>query len=499
MYMESPLLSRGLQATSTPSLGAGSHRDLGSHQDTLDVSGINGIVMDDEVFEEADKGVNGEVEAPQSSLCETGQDLPAGAGADLRDSRSNNSLADHTPLRSNCSRGSNKSGGPVKSLFLPSGEVSTRANTNKTGQSEVNCGDNDFSQDITVNVQCICGSNFVTESQLIQCVHCLHYLHTDCVNLGDSAIAEVEQGLDWFCPACRNLTGSDGTSLFIPTPTRHQNVQDSASPKKPLASDDKSYSEEPDVKKKDEEKQKSTVGRGAKLSSGCETPLLLNPSLETSMFDSHHQSVASCSSPPPHSSSLAPASHTPSSSAVADCTPSPRKSGAGQQDSMVPSPSSSQNHMQSLGKEQQDSAMVPSPRMSQESMQQIASKEQLDCTADVLAFALKQDEMSPLPFTSSHHQGFASNRQYSTASNDESSMAFSPKPSHNLAQSASKEQLDCTADVLALAPKLGEMSPLPFLKPRTTLFRKPKAQVLIGILYSIVQYCRVSYLTGPAP
>ena len=54
MYMESPLLSRGLQTTSTPSLGGGSQRDLGSLQDTLDVSGINGIVLDNEVFEEED-------------------------------------------------------------------------------------------------------------------------------------------------------------------------------------------------------------------------------------------------------------------------------------------------------------------------------------------------------------------------------------------------------------------------------------------------------------
>merc|ERR1719234_3116536 len=126
--------------------------------------------------------------------------------------------------------------------------------------------------------------------------------------------------------------------------------------------------------------------------------------------------------------------------------------------------------------------MTPNPRRSQEKMQptgmEPASQEQLDCTADILAYALKQDEMSPLPFTSGH-QGFTSNnRQYSSVSNDESRMAlFSPKPSHNLAQSSTKDQLDCTADVLALASKLGDMSPLPFLKPRAPLFRKPKAQV----------------------
>ena len=196
------------------------------------------------------------------------------------------------------------------------------------------------------------------------------------------------------------------------------------------------------------------------------------------MFDL--QSVASSSSPP-HSSSLLAASPTSSSAAAfADLTPSPGKSGSAQRDSMVPSPSSSQSNMQSSSKEQQDSVLLLSPRTSQEKVPP-TSKEQLDCTADVLAFALKQDDMSPLPFTSGH-QGFASNREYSTVSNDESRMAFSPKPSHNLASSSSKEQLDCTADVLALASRLGEMSPLPFLKPRTTLFRKPKAQVLIDIL-----------------
>merc|ERR1719341_294786 len=163
------------------------------------------------------------------------------------------------------------------------------------------------------------------------------------------------------------------------------------------------------------------------------------------MFDLQHQSVASSSSSP-HSSSF-----------------------------LAASPTSSSGNMHTSSKEQQDSVLVLSPSTSQEKVQ-LTSKEQLDCTADVLAFALKQDDMSPLPFTSGH-QGFASNREYSTVSNDESRMAFSPKPSHNLASSSSKEQLDCTADVLALASRLGEMSPLPFLKPRTTLFRKPKAQV----------------------
>ena len=477
MYMESPLLSRGLQTTSTPSLGGGSHRDLGSHQDTLDVSGINGIVIDDDVFEEADEGVDGDVEVPESSLCENGRDLPADAGAEQHGGGSVNSVsADQTPLRSTCnvSRGSNKSGGPVKSLFQPGEEEvgsSSGVNTSRSGESEVNRDDADFSQDITVDVQCICGSNLVTESQLIQCVHCLHYLHTDCVNLGDTAIAEVEQGLDWFCPACRNLTSSDGTSLFMPTPAR--TAEQHESPKEPLVSADESYSGGPDANEKDEGRQETSMGHGAKLSSGYETPLLLDPSPETSMFDLQHQSVASSSSSP-HSSSLLAASPTSSS---ADLTPSPGKSGSAQRDSMVPSPSSGNMHTSS--KEQQDSVLVLSPSTSQEKVQ-LTSKEQLDCTADVLAFALKQDDMSPLPFTSGH-QGFASNREYSTVSNDESRMAFSPKPSHNLASSASKEQLDCTADVLALASKLGEMSPLPFLKPRTTLFRKPKVQVLIDI------------------
>ena len=206
MYMESPLLSRGLQATSTPSIGAGSHRDLGSHQDTLDVSGINGIVMDDDVFKEADEGVH---VVPESSLCENGQDLSSAAGVELHGGGSKDSLStDQTPLRSACSvsRGSNKSGGPVKSLFLAGGEEfsSSGVNTSRAGENELNSDDPDFSQDITVDVQCICGSNLVTESQLIQCVHCLHYLHTDCVNLGDTAIAEVEQGLGWFCPACHH-------------------------------------------------------------------------------------------------------------------------------------------------------------------------------------------------------------------------------------------------------------------------------------------------------
>merc|ERR1719341_1134565 len=163
------------------------------------------------------------------------------------------------------------------------------------------------------------------------------------------------------------------------------------------------------------------------------------------MFDLQHQSVASSSSSP-HSSSF-----------------------------LAASPTSSSGNMHTSSKEQQDSVLLLSPRTSQEKVPP-TSKEQLDCTADVLAFALNQDDMSPLPFTSGH-QGFASNREYSTVSNDESRMAFSPKPSHNLASSSSKEQLDCTADVLALASRLGEMSPLPFLKPRTTLFRKPKAQV----------------------
>ena len=72
----------------------------------------------------------------------------------------------------------------------------------------------------------------------------------------------------------------------------------------------------------------------------------------------------------------------------------------------------------------------------------------LDCTADVLALAASnQDQMSPLPFTSGN-QAFVPTRQYSTASEYQSELAFSPKPSHNIALPDSKEQLDCTADVL---------------------------------------------------
>ena len=480
MYMESPLLSRGLQATSTPSLGAGSHRDLGSHQDTLDVSGINGVVMDDDVFETDAEGIDGRLEGavgvPEASLCGIGQELPPASEADLPRA-SSNSLSDHTPLRSTCSRSSNKSGGPAKSLFLPGDEAykdSTEVMTSSRAvQSEH--GDDDFSQDITVDVQCICGSNLVTESQLIQCVHCLHYLHTDCVNLGDSAIAEVEQGLDWFCPTCRNMTNSEGTSLFLPSPTtsssaRHQTAGSHGSTVESLGNADESYSGEPSDDKKEEEVMKqSKVGHGAKLSSGYETPLLSNPSSVSSISELQHKTVSAISSPN-HSLSSSLFAASP----VQVCTPKKIVSLNPLSD---PEPSSgkSDSAQQGSGVDGIDVSMSLTPKSSPNNMQS-TTREQLNCTEDVLAFASKQAELSPLPFTSGH-QGFVSNRQYSSVSN-ESGMAFSPKPSHNLAQSASKEQLDCTADVLALASKLGEMSPLPFLKPRTTLFRKPKAQVL---------------------
>ena len=404
MYMESPLLSRGLQTTSTPSLGGGSQRDLGSLQDTLDVSGINGIVLDNEVFEEEDVQEEEGRDEGDVLVVETNQDLVATNEGELPGCVGRISLSDHTPSRSTCSRGSNKSLGPVKNLFLHDESPGIVGSS----KSKVSTEDDEVSENITVNVQCICGSNLVTESQLIQCVNCLHFLHTDCVNLGESAIAEVEQGLDWFCPTCRNLSHSDGASTFLSSPTGSR----SRGAHKSL--EEQSVGDTATSHLKDSEMNKLEAEQG---------PIPL---------DCQHRSVSSslCLSP---SSSDSPSSSLTNASFTQGCHSTKTVSALSDRSSIATWQSSGACGTQ-----------VPiGPSLSTSDI-----RGKLDCTADVLALAASnQDQMSPLPFTSGH-QAFVPTRQYSTASEYQSELAFSPKPSHNIALPDSKEQLDCTADVL---------------------------------------------------
>ena len=57
--------------------------------------------------------------------------------------------------------------------------------------------------EITVNIDCLCGSNQMTNSQIILCDHCGVWFHTDCVGLSEPCIEEMESlEIDWFCMGC---------------------------------------------------------------------------------------------------------------------------------------------------------------------------------------------------------------------------------------------------------------------------------------------------------
>ena len=61
----------------------------------------------------------------------------------------------------------------------------------------------DIVTEVTVNISCLCGDDQMTLSLVIQCDQCGYWYHTDCVNLSEDNIAELErEDLDWMCPLC---------------------------------------------------------------------------------------------------------------------------------------------------------------------------------------------------------------------------------------------------------------------------------------------------------
>ena len=74
--------------------------------------------------------------------------------------------------------------------------------------------------------------------QLIVCDKCGTHLHTDCVGLDESGIAELErEELDWICPGCRQFSGDHEYFASPSAPPassgRSQKLEDLASPSTP--------------------------------------------------------------------------------------------------------------------------------------------------------------------------------------------------------------------------------------------------------------------------
>jgi len=189
-------------ATSTPVLASRSDQNLpdsspSGHCDTF--SPVRDVT-DDDVFER-DEAVT--------------TTSPATSSKDSRLPSAEYFDATPPPQKSfvNRSRGKKKFGGPAASIMNHIGWKFSMHTIQAQADNESACRtsllepvDEDETGDveeITVNIACICGSNEMTSSQVIQCDNCAMWFHTDCVDLSESGIEEIESlDLDWFCRAC---------------------------------------------------------------------------------------------------------------------------------------------------------------------------------------------------------------------------------------------------------------------------------------------------------
>merc|ERR1719186_66378 len=74
-------------------------------------------------------------------------------------------------------------------------------------------------EEVTVNLDCLCGNNQITDSMVIRCDQCGVWFHTDCMQLGMTCIEELErEELDWVCTLCieEAVNNPDMTNNFVP-------------------------------------------------------------------------------------------------------------------------------------------------------------------------------------------------------------------------------------------------------------------------------------------
>jgi len=220
---------RGLSAlsvaTSTPVLASKSSWTALSSESSpapsnkMTLSPVQDIHLEDDVFlrRQSTKSTSSQPSPPTSRL----------------DPKTSDEFYDATPQKSfvNRSRGNPKFGGPAASLMNHIGwkfsmaTIPIQSNASSTSMLDSPGMQSTMEEEeVTVNLDCVCGINQMTSSHVIQCDQCGVWYHTDCMQLGMTCIEELErEDLDWVCTFCIDeaVINPDMTKNFIPfTPGR---------------------------------------------------------------------------------------------------------------------------------------------------------------------------------------------------------------------------------------------------------------------------------------